>query len=375
LFELGFAFCLFTFYFKSLLQTKLPAGKFVYNIKRGGNFRMEILIDNPLATMYGPFFLIFFGFIIFFAVIILALVKSQFDKTDRLGIPSIPPNIDPFEIAYLRGGINEVVRSVIFSLVQKGFFEIEYSATRYYVKRSANPPNKSNLSTIELKTYEWMSASHEPRELFSDFGLAYHLESFRTTYQARLEQQQMLTSEADRKVFGPVKWSVYGLILSLGGYKLFAAVANGNFNFILLIIFMIVGLLIARSVAKLPRLTKLGEAYLSRLQTAFDNLKYTSQSAYIPSKEPRIVPQTTFAGVDPLLLSVGVFGSGILVGTVFDSYNHAFQRSQMAASSGGGSSCGSGGCGSSCSSGSGGSSCSSGSSCGGGCGGCGGGCS
>ncbi|HVE58180.1 MAG TPA: hypothetical protein VNB22_15210, partial [Pyrinomonadaceae bacterium] len=126
-------------------------------------------------------------------------------------------------------------------------------------------------------------------------------------------------------------------------------------------------------VSNFPRVTKLGKAYLERLQTAFDNLKYTSQAAYIASNQPMVAPQTSFAGVDPLLLSVGVFGSGILAGTVFDSYNQAFQRAQSA-SIAGGSSCSSG-CGS-CSTG-GGSSCSSGgdggSSCGGGCGGCGGG--
>ena len=333
---------------------------------------MEILIDNPLATMYGPYFLIFFGFIIFFAVVILGLVKSQFDRTDRIAVPSIPPNLDPYEIAYLRGGINEVVRSVIFSLTQKGFLEIDNTAAQHVVRKTQNSPNPSNLLPIEQFSLSWIGTSREPSEMFSSYGLGVMLEQYEKAFRARLEQQQMLTGEQDRAILKPVKWSVYILILSLGGYKLLASIAHGYYNIIFLIIFIVAGLLIARAVARLPRLTKLGKAYLERLQTAFDNLKYTSQAAYIPSNEPRIAPQTSFAGVDPLLLSVGVFGSGILVGTVFDSYNQAFQRAQnnQAVS---GSSCGAG-CGSSCSSSSGsGSSCSSGSSCGGGCGGCGGG--
>ena len=329
---------------------------------------MEFLIDNPLANMYGPYYLIFFGFIIFFAVIILALVKSQFDRTDKLGIPAIPPNIDPYEIAYLRGGINEVARSVIFSLTQKGYVEIENSESKYAVKRSDNPPSSNGLKPIEQLALDWLGTSREPSEIFGSYGLVKQLEVYEKSYQSRLEQQQMLTSDEDRIVLRPVKWSVYLLILSLGGYKTLAAVAHGQFNIIFLIIFTIVGLLIARGVSKLPRTTKLGKIYLERLQTAFDNLKYTSQAAYISANQARLAPQTTFAGVDPLLLSVGVFGSGILVGTVFDSYNQAFHRSQMPGNSGG-TSCSSG-CGSSCSSGS---SCSGGSSCGGGCGGCGGG--
>ncbi len=332
---------------------------------------MEILIDNPLATMYGPYFLILFGFVIFFAVVILALVKAQFDKSDKLGIPAIPPNIDPYEIAFLRGGTNEVARSVIFSLLQKGFIEIDNIATPAVVKKTLNQPDRKSLNQIELMTLGWLGASREPKEVFGASGLVGQIEVYANSYQGRLEQQQMLTSEEDRMALNPVKWTVYLIIFGLGAYKTFAAIVNENFNIFFLIIFTIVGLIIAAGVSKLPRMTKLGKAYLERLQTAFDNLKYTSQRAYIASNEPKVAPQTSFAGVDPLLLSVGVFGAGILAGTVFDGYNHAFQRAQNA-SVAGGSSCSSG-CGS-CSSG--GSSCSSGdggSSCGGGCGGCGGG--
>lgn len=333
---------------------------------------MEILIDNPLATMYGPYFLIFFGFVIFFAVIILALVKTQFDKTNNLPIPAIPPNIDPYEIAYLRGGTNEVARSVVFSLLQKGFIEIDNIATPAVVKKTFNQQDTRNLNPIEQLTLGWLGYSREPKEFFGKTGLVEQLKVYGNSYQGRLEQQQFLTSEEDRTALNPVKWTVYLLILGLGGYKTLAAIAHGNYNIIFLVILTVAGLLIARTVAKMPRITKLGKIYLERLQTAFDNLKYTSQANYIQSFRANNAPQTTFGGVDPLLLSVGVFGSGILAGTVFSGYNDAFKKSQQQ-SAAGGSSCGSG-CGS-CSSG--GSSCSSsdsgGSSCGGGCGGCGGG--
>lgn len=336
---------------------------------------MEILFDNPLATMYGPYFLILFSFIIFFAVIILALVKTQFDQTNRLPLPSIPSQIDPYEIAFLRGGANEVARSVIFSLLQKGFIEIDNSVTPTAIKKTQNPTNTGSLNQIEQITLGWLGVSREPKEFFGSSGLVKQLEMYGRTYQGRLEQQQMLTSDETRTSFSPVKWSVYLLILLFGGYKAVAAIVHGKYSIIFLIILTIVGLLIAKAVSKLPRLTKLGKSYLERLQTAFDNLKHTSQAAYIPSNQAKVAPQTTFGGVDPLLLSVGVFGAGILAGTVFDSYNSAFQRAQNASAISS-SSCGSG-CGS-CSTG-GSSSCSSGdsggSSCGGGCGGCGGGCS
>src|SRR5215203_731761 len=150
---------------------------------------MEILIDNPLARMYGPYFLVFFGFIIFFAVIILALVKSQFDRTDKFAVPSIPPNLDPYEIAFLRGGINEVARSVIFSLTQKGLVEIDNSAAKPVVKKSQNPPGSANLTPIEQLTLGWFGSSREPYEIFNSVGLVQQLKIYEMTYQTGLERQ------------------------------------------------------------------------------------------------------------------------------------------------------------------------------------------
>jgi uncharacterized membrane protein YgcG len=193
-------------------------------------------------------------------------------------------------------------------------------------------------------------------------------------YRSRLEQAQLVVSDEARSQMSRWMWTAMSVIAGLGIYKIFAAIVYGEFNIIFTILMCAFGLIITKAISGLPRLTKLGKAYLERLQLAFDNLKYESQKAYLPTNQARVIPQTTFAGVDPLLLSVGVFGGTILAGTVFDSHNQAFQKAQLqaAASSGGGCSSGCGSC--SSSDGGGGSSCSSGgSSCGSGCGGgCGG---
>jgi uncharacterized protein (TIGR04222 family) len=334
---------------------------------------MDILLDNPLASMYGPYFLVLYGFVILFTLIALGFARSNADKTNNLPLPPIPAQIDPYEITFLRGGINEVARSIIFSLMQKNQIELRTEGKTSEIKRINNQTN-NNLSEIERQTLNWFGPTREVKEIFQANGLATQLESYGLTYQTRLERGQLLTGDDLRNNFSRSKWTAFSLIFGLGLYKLLAAVANGNFNIMLLVIFAVAGLIIAYSVSRLPRVTKLGNAYLERLQLAFDNLKYQSQDAYIPNGEKRGVPQTAFAGVDPLLLSVGVFGTGILAGTVFDNYNQTFQRAQQQSAA---SSCGSG-CGSSSSDSSSGSSCSSGdggSSCGGGCGGCGGGCS
>lgn len=332
---------------------------------------MEILIDNPLATMYGPYFLVFYGFVIVFTLLILGLKKTRIDRTDNLALPPIPSQIDPYEIAYLRGGANEVARSVIFALIQKGLIQIDNSAAKAKIERVENQDARPNPSQIEQISLNWIGGSREVAEVFGKNGLIKQLETFTEMYRARLEQAQFLVGDEIRGQMSRWRWIAMAIVAGLGAYKISVAVLFGNFNIIFTILMLAFGLIVAKAISGAPRLTKLGKAYLERLQLAFENLKFESQKSYLPSNQAQVVPQTTFAGVDPLLLSVGVFGGAILAGTVFDSYNHAFQKAQQQSAAGSSSSCGSG-CGSCSSSGGdgGGSSCSSG--CGGGCGGCGG---
>lgn len=337
---------------------------------------MEILFDNPLANMYGPYFLLFYAVVIFSTFITLLIVKRLIDRTNRLPQPGIPHNIDPYEIAFLRGGTNEMVRSVVFGLIQRDLLVLNQNTIQK--KISSNP--LPNLKNVELVALDWFASTRDVKEIFGANGLVTQLKGYGDSYEQNLRNQQMLTDDVLIGSFAIFKWLAFLLVFSLGAYKAISAILHGRFNIMFIVIFGIVGLVIAGFASKMPRLTKLGKIYLERLQMAFDSLKAKSQNLYNQATIPTNAPQTTFAGVDPLLLSVGVFGGGVLAGTMYDSYNQAFQKSQNA-SAVSSSSCGAG-CGTCSSSDSGGSSCSSGSSCsggsscssgcGGGCGGCGG---
>lgn len=319
--------------------------------------------------MYGPYFLAVYAVFILGVVIVLAIAKRLIDRTDRLPSPAIPHKIDPYEIAFLRGGINELARSVVFSLVQNKFLEVSNSGKDSFISRSKDQV-AGNLRNIEKITLDWFGETRNAKDIFGKSGLVVQLKSFADVYATSLEQRQLLTSDESAAGFSMFKWIGILSIAAAGGYKMIAALMNGRFNITFLVILGVIGVIAARYVSKLPRMTKLGNAYLERLQLAFGELKVraTRESAAVGQQMPSA--QTTFAGVDPLLLSVGVFGGSILAGTMYDSYNKAFERSQAVSASSCGASCGSCSDAGSCS---GGSSCSSGcgSGCGGGCGGCG----
>lgn len=315
---------------------------------------MNFLLDNPIASMSGMAFFIFFIVFIVITLAILALARTTIDQTDKMPIPAIPPQVDPFEIAYLRGGANELARSVVFSLIQKGFVEIANADKESRIRRVETAADVGGLSEIEREALCWIGVEREASDVFdASSGLVSRMENRSAQYEIELSRRQFLTPDEWKGRMKKYGWAAALIIAGLGLYKMAAIWMNGRGNFLFGLFITVVAFVIARAIGRQPRVTKLGKQYLARLQSAFDGLKYQTPQT--------LSAQAGSAGVDPLLLSVGVFGTGILAGTAYSNYNETFAKQQQA-----GSSCGSG-CGSGCSS-----SCGSsdGGGCGGGCGGC-----
>jgi uncharacterized protein (TIGR04222 family) len=331
---------------------------------------MDFLFDNPLANMPGVIFLVFYSLFIVFSLVIFGVWKTQADKTAKLAVPPIPTNVDPYEIAYLRGGMNEVARAAIFALRQKDFLIFQNEGKNSRIHRNQQKTDRRGLDEMEQDVLKWFGTSREPQEIFQGYGLTQALDRYYGIYESRLEQQQLLTDDETRSRIKRARNIVLLLILGLGAYKFTAALLHGYANVLGIVGLAAISTLIIFAVAKVSRLTALGKIYLERLQIAFDKLQYQSERQGVQTN----TASAQFAGVDPLLLGVGIFGGTILAGTVYDDYNQAFQRAQNQAFAGSssGSSCGSGCSSSSGGDGGGGDG---GGGCGGGCGGCGGGCS
>src|SRR5687767_253102 len=84
---------------------------------------MNVLFDNPLANLRGPEFLFVYAAIAVLAIVAGRLISRGFDETKNLPVPPVPPEIDPYELAYLRGGHAEYVRLVILDLVQRKYLQ------------------------------------------------------------------------------------------------------------------------------------------------------------------------------------------------------------------------------------------------------------
>lgn len=338
---------------------------------------MNFLFDNPFTNLSGPVFLWLYGAIITFSILLFQILKSQIDKTAQMPLPPIPNKPDAYKIAFLRGGENELARTVIFALIQKGFLQVLINEADKvaWIQQTEIKPEKKLLNYLEQNVYNWFEQSRKIKEFFANDGLPQIIRPFAVTYTEQLEQNNLLTSSDLQSRTRKMKWFIFLNVIGLGFYKLIAALLGGHSNVGFLILFGFVALVIFGSMRELPRLTKHGKSYLERLQLAFERFKMQipRNSFSNVNRSSEKYSNATFNGFEPALLAVGLFGVNALSGTIYDEYRQAFHKANQASASSS-SSCGSGygsswdSSSSNCSSSDGGSSCGGG--CGGGCGGC-----
>lgn len=126
---------------------------------------MDVLFNNPLAYMPGVWFLLFYGLTIVITAVGFWFYKPNLDWTRQLPLPLVSSNPNPFEIAYLRGGENEFLRTLIFALVQKKFLEITVEKNKSYIKLTTSQPNWTILSEVERVTLKWFQVKRETGEI------------------------------------------------------------------------------------------------------------------------------------------------------------------------------------------------------------------
>jgi len=321
---------------------------------------MDILWNNPITNMTGPEFLVVFAMVIVAAVMWAAFRRGQVDPTRDEPIPPVPADFDPFEIAYLRGGLHEYTRLVVLDLitrgylqhtVKKGFLGSESSV----IERAPVTPNLAYLNDAERRVFLWINSGQSAEQIARALPDDSRVTAAAQAHREALEQSRFLPSpELRRQSFAAVLPAVF-VVAGLGLLKLVVALSRDRHNVGFLLFLLVTGVVAILIAGRPRRLTHLGRRYLERLQSALGMLR------------ERFAVLAAGPTHDHFILAVSVFGIAELEKTSYAYYPKMFKKAAEQNSSGCGSGCGSS---SSCGSGSG-----CGSSCGGGsgCGGCGGG--
>src|ERR671913_2102111 len=267
---------------------------------------MDWLMNNPLADMYGPLFLFVYAGSIAATAVACRVMTRRLDWTTKMAPPPVPSDPDPHEVAYLRGGENEVTRSVIFALVQRGLLRTTETGM---VERVWEKKETGQLSPIERRAYDYFLVPYKTSDIYKSGALASQLKPFCDVYEQRLQRERLLTTDDVRQTARMVVLAGASLVLGLGAYKLIVAVAAGGYNVLFLPVFGLVGVFVIAAASRLPRVSRRGHAYLDRLQLAFQRLKWQAQAAPAlaapngggaatgPGPEPPMLPPLGGVGV------------------------------------------------------------------------------
>jgi uncharacterized protein (TIGR04222 family) len=288
----------------------------------------------------------FGGNIAMIALVILAVVYGRVRSHDKTGLGALPPDqsaFNPYELADLRGGKNEVIRTVVYVLNQRGLVEIlrpKWRPVALLVERAAGR-GAEELTELEVRVLQSLHCSNMPveaRELLHRETLGSDIETLCGRFRDKLQSDQLLRSDDAGRPVSRIWFLASSLGIALLLYAVLIATNKGlrdiKVLFLLVILTIFWLALWGRGVRSVtdPRISRRGRAYIKRLQMA-----YAGELAAFPIADRR-------HGVASVML-IGLFGPEILAGTSDAIFARVFAKEPWGSGGGAGSGGSGGGCG------------------------------
>lgn len=273
----------------------------------------------------GPVFLMAFSTFSLLSIFLAKLLTDADGSSNHAFMEQA--GLDPVETAVLQGGVDSVIRSRVFSLMNLGLVVIDGQKKNMRIQASGTA-SPSGLSALDREILAFLSTPRTPRELFRNNDFRTRIEGHLRDVLTGLEQRHLIRSEAQQERAVRITLFSGALIAALGGLKLYLGITHGRPVAFLVILLLVSEVLLFFIFKKGKGLTRLGRDYLKNLRERF---RWTLKR--------RTLPQ----GVDPAFL-VALYGAGHLyVSSLYPQYSKAFKRNATGTSgcSGG---CGSGGC-------------------------------
>jgi uncharacterized protein (TIGR04222 family) len=280
---------------------------------------MDWLTHNLIADIRGPPFLLIYGAIAL-AIIAAAygIVRSR-DKTGLREPPPVPSTFDPYELAYLRGGKNEVIRTALYALHQLGLIELVpvkwLTALRPVAGADAHRTRK--LTALEERVLRSINSPVQVSHLFKSKRLGSEVERLCEPFRNKLESEELLRSDNVRQSALQIPFLAGAVLVALSLYRILLGVNDGlpiGFLVLLTMISLILVWAVVMPMAR-ARVSNRGRAYLNRLWLAYAGM----QSAALRT-EPS--PQADLVSVG----LVGLFGLGVLNGTADAAFASVFDK-------------------------------------------------
>ncbi|MGE5801677.1 MAG: TIGR04222 domain-containing membrane protein [Gemmatimonadota bacterium] len=307
---------------------------------------------NPL-DLRGPEFLAFYVAYGAVVMLIALALRALLSRTGAVtaGAPGegwYPKESDAYRLALLRGGRQEVIRTVLARLAAGGLIVVgDDEVSRMPAADTAEP----KLDELERTALKGISGTHKMYLIFSTLEAVLADEIDKR--EESLRRDGLLRRPTELGPFSFLRSAAVVVICGMGLAKIGVALSRGRTNVWFLIILMALYALIAVALLKPPQATRAGANLLRWLRQSHAGLRSLVTGG-----------RRTSAG--EVGLAAAIYGFGALTAVhAAEALRRASSREPTHWNSGSGSSCGGGG-------GCGGGGCGGGGCGGGGCGGCGG---
>lgn len=230
--------------------------------------------SNPIADMYGPWFLAFY---LTYCILLMWLISRARRRYLRSFVPSgstpisLPPKIDPYFIAWLKGGIDHVLKLAMMRLSYERLLTAGQQKGKTFTRQRPSNPDKADQREQKLNRLERLvllcfesGAEQKKAWAFSSLRPLYR------EFDAQAQREGYTYPTLYQRTSRGILWVGLVLMLGMGLYKLRMAWLKGHHNVGFLIVLMlffgwIYYLIFLRNRAGKAQLTPKGEKLLSQL--------------------------------------------------------------------------------------------------------------
>ncbi len=285
-----------------------------------------------IANLHSTEFLIFYGVVIAMTLGPYWWLLRHGETTLSLGLPEVPSEPDPYEIAYLKGDENLVTLVLIVNLTLRDYVRVVEETkgifgTKQTIAQAPNHPDRRHLSALERAVFDELGTGITVKELYAKRLSELVNRHCAQLYERRLESAQLIKPPEQRTRETRLALVAGSVIVGLGGFKVVHIFLEGRANVGFLIGMIVVALLLLIFIRG-SRLTSHGWAYLGQLAQTCEGLKSLTSQASQDLKLP---------------LQVAIFGIIALRDTPLSYYQDMISKGTSGGGWGGGNGGGNGG--------------------------------
>jgi uncharacterized protein (TIGR04222 family) len=267
---------------------------------------------NPITDFNAREFLTFYALFILAVLMVRSWFDWQSDQTlDDTWTP--PGKANPYDVAYLRGGVDELARVAIVGLAERGFLDVRART----IGQATGHPNPATLTALERSVFDFFEPERTVRDI-EKAGLRVRVNPHVLSYEERLQSQQLLSPP---NVIHAARRSAFlgAAAIVVVGFARFLVALERHRPAGFLIAMGIVGAIVV-GWPSIGRLSRRGKAYLNSLRGAASSFNARDAGE----------PDTT------LLMSSALFGMTALSGSPHEDLGEMFTRQKANADSSGG---------------------------------------